>query len=78
MSAAILSPDFVRDLHQRIERQRQVLGELNNLVAAVEAVSELVSPTGVLAPDLCLEILEMHFTMAAKNLVNEAMGGLKP
>ncbi len=78
MGAAILSPDSVRNLHQRVERQQQVLGELNSLVAAVEAVSELVSPTGALEPALCLEMLETHFLLTAKNLLNDAMGGLKP
>lgn len=78
MNSSILTPDFVRNLHQRVERQRQVLGELNDLVAAVEAVSELVSPTGALSPELCLELLETHFLLTAKNLLNDAMGGLKP
>lgn len=75
---AILSPDFVHTLQVRVEQQRRVLGELNDLVAAVEAVAELVSPTGVLEPTLCLEILETHFATTAKNLLNDVLGGLKP
>lgn len=77
MSAA-LSASFVRDLQQRVARQKQVLFELNQMLGAVEAVSELVSPTGALEPELCLEILEAHFVLNAKNLLNEALGCLKP
>ena len=49
-----------------------LLGELNHIAGAIEAISELVNPTGRLTTEECYELLDTHFTSAAKYLVGMA------
>ena len=61
---------------QRIARQKALLTELNTLVGAVEAVSELICPTGVLEPEDCMDLLHAHFAISAKYLTEMALNNL--
>lgn len=61
---------------RRIARQKALLAELNTLVGAVEAVSELVCPTGVLEPEDCMDLLHAHFAISAKYLTEMAFDNL--
>ena len=56
----------------RQARMDCLLGELNHIAGAVEAISELVNPTGRLTADECYELLDTHFCSAAKYLVGMA------
>ena len=61
---------------QRIARQKALLTELNTLVGAVEAVGELLCPTGVLEPEDCVDLLHAHFAISAKYLTEMVFNNL--
>lgn len=56
----------------RRARMDCLLGELNNIAGAIEAISELVNPTGRLTTEECYELLDAHFCSAAKYLTGMA------
>ncbi len=63
-------------LQYRVTRQRELLTQLNALVGAVEAMTELASPTGALSAEICFDLLEAHFSQSFTNLLGEAVGNL--
>ena len=59
-------------LAARQGRMDCLLGELNHIAGAIEAISELVNPTGRMTAEDCYEVLDTHFSSAAKYLVGMA------
>ena len=76
MSEPNLTELLAQGKAQRMARQKALLAELNTLVGAVEAVSELVCPTGVLEPEDCMDLLHTHFALSAQYLTERALNNL--